>query len=256
MKTWQRLLVAFLDRVSWRRLPVDAANIGFVRARRTGRAITFLACAVTALNLPRYCGFHLPLLHFILPAACRGGAPFEEALQMFRLLALACALALSAGSAIVPAVAQQPAAPAPAPASSATLPYGPPITLDQAKRAMAAAELEAAKNSWQVAITILDSGGNMIMFHRVDNAQLSATTVSEGKARTSLEFKRPSKALDDAIAAGGAGMRLLALKDITPLEGGMPVIVDGKIIGAIGVSGALSSQDAQVAKAGADALTK
>jgi glc operon protein GlcG len=197
-------------------------------------------------------------LHFILPAACRGGAPFEEALQMFRLLALACALVLSAGSAIVPAIvpamAQQPAAPAPA--SSAALPYGPPITLDQAKRAMAAAELEAAKNSWQVAITILDSGGNMIMFHRVDNAQLSATTVSEGKARTSLEFKRPSKALDDAIAAGGAGMRLLALKDITPLEGGMPVIVDGKIIGAIGVSGALSSQDAQVAKAGADALTR
>ena len=86
-----------------------------------------------------------------------------------------------------------------------TPPYGPAITLDQAKRAMAAAELEAAKNSWQVAITILDSGGNMIMFHRVDNAQLSATTVSEGKARTALDFKRPSKALDDAIAAGGAG---------------------------------------------------
>jgi glc operon protein GlcG len=192
-------------------------------------------------------------LHFILPAACRGGAPFEEALQMFRLLALACALALSAGPAIVPAMAQQPAAPAPA---SAALPYGPPITLDQAKRAMAAAELEAAKNSWQVAITILDSGGNMIMFHRVDNTQLSATTVSEGKARTALQFKRPSKALDDAIAAGGAGMRLLALKDITPLEGGMPVIVDGKIIGAIGVSGTLSSQDAQVAKAGAEALTR
>jgi glc operon protein GlcG len=194
-------------------------------------------------------------LHFIiLPAACRGGAPFEEALQMFRLLALACAFALSAGPAIVPALAQQPAAQAPA--SSAALPYGPPITLDQAKRAMAAAELEAAKNSWQVAIAILDSGGNMIMFHRVDNAQLSATTVSEGKARTSLEFKRPSKVLDDAIAAGGAGMRLLALKDITPLEGGMPVIVDGKIIGAIGVSGALSSQDAQIAKAGAEALNR
>ena len=168
---------------------------------------------------------------------------------MFRMLALACAFALSAGSAL----AQQPAAPA---SSAVTLPYGPAITLDQAKRAMAAAELEAAKNSWQVAITILDSGGNMIMFHRVDNAQLSAATVSEGKARTALEFKRPSKALDDAIAAGGAGMRLLALKDITPLEGGIPVIVDGKIIGAIGVSGSLSSQDAQVAKAGADALAK
>jgi glc operon protein GlcG len=172
---------------------------------------------------------------------------------MFRMLALAGALALSAGSAF----AQAPTpAPAPAPVSTANLPYGPPITLDQAKRAMAASELEAAKNSWQVAITILDSGGNVIMFHRIDNAQLSATTVSEGKARTALEFKRPSKALDDAIAGGGAGLRLLALKNITPIEGGLPVVVDGKIIGAIGVSGALSSQDAQVAKAGADALTK
>jgi glc operon protein GlcG len=183
--------------------------------------------------------------------------PFEsmEALPMFLKLAFAGAVALSAGSAL----AQQPPASAPAPAAVPAAPmpaYGPVITLDQAKRAMAAAELEAAKNSWQVAITILDSGGNMIMFHRVDNAQLSATTVSEGKARTALEFKRPSKALDDAIAAGGAGMRLLALKNITPIEGGLPVIVDGKIVGAIGVSGSLSSQDAQVAKAGADALAR
>jgi glc operon protein GlcG len=167
---------------------------------------------------------------------------------MLRMLAIACALTLS----VVPALAQQqPAAP-----TSPSPPYGPPITLDQAKRAMAAAELEAAKNSWQVAITILDSGGNPVMFHRIDNAQLSAASVSEGKARTALEFKRPSKALDDAIANGGAGLRLLALKDITPLEGGIPVIVDGKIIGAIGVSGALSSQDAQVAQAGADALNR
>jgi glc operon protein GlcG len=170
---------------------------------------------------------------------------------MVRMLALACAVALSAGSAL----AQQPATPPPS-APTATLPYGPPITLDQAKRAMAAAELEAAKNSLQVAITILDSGGNWVMFHRFDNAQLSATTVSEGKARTALDFKRPSKALDDAIAGGGAGMRLLALKNITPIEGGLPVIVDGKIIGAIGVSGALSSQDEQIAKTGADALTR
>ena len=170
---------------------------------------------------------------------------------MVRMFALACAVALSAGSAL----AQQPATPPPS-APTATLPYGPPITLDQAKRAMAAAELEAAKNSLQVAITILDSGGNWVMFHRFDNAQLSATTVSEGKARTALEFKRPSKALDDAIAGGGAGMRLLALKNITPIEGGLPVIVDGKIIGAIGVSGALSSQDEQIARAGADALTR
>jgi uncharacterized protein GlcG (DUF336 family) len=125
---------------------------------------------------------------------------------MSRMLALACALAafaLAAGS----ASAQQPTGtsqPAPTP------PYGPPITLEQAKRVMAAAELEAAKNSWQVAIAILDSGGNMVMFHKLDNTQLASIGVSEGKANTALRFKRPSKALDDAIATGGAGLRLLA----------------------------------------------
>ena len=165
---------------------------------------------------------------------------------MVRMLALFGAVALS----VVQALAQ-----APTP-SAVALPYGPPITLDQAKHAMAAAELEAAKNSWQVAITILDSGGNLVMFHRVDNAQLSSAPLSEGKARTALQFKRPSKALDDAIANGGAGMRLLAVKDITPLEGGLPLVVDGKIIGAIGASGALSSQDSQVAKAGVEALNR
>jgi glc operon protein GlcG len=166
---------------------------------------------------------------------------------MSRMLALAlawAAFAVAGGS----ASAQQSAA--------ATPPYGPPVTLDDAKRAMAAAELEAAKNSWQVAITILDSGGNLVMFHKFDNTQLQSIAASEGKARTALFFKRPSKALDDAIAAGGAGMRLLAVKDITPLEGGIPILVDGKIVGAIGVSGALSSQDVQVAKAGVDALAK
>ncbi len=172
---------------------------------------------------------------------------------MIRMLALARALMLALAcscaclSLTAPALAQQVE-------GSGLPPYGPPITLDQAKRVMAAAELEAAKNSWTVAVTILDSGGNMVMFHKVDNAQLSAVPVSQGKARTALEFKRPSKDLDDAIARGGAGNRLLALKDITPLEGGLPIVVDGKIIGAIGVSGAVSSQDAQVAKAGADAL--
>jgi len=168
---------------------------------------------------------------------------------MLRMLALAGVFALAAGAAL----AQQPAAPVPAPPMPA---YGPVITLDQAKRAMAAAELEAAKNSWQVAITILDSGGNLVMFHKIDNTQLASIGASEGKASTAVRFKRPSKALDDAIAAGGAGLRLLAVKDITPLEGGLPMLIDDKIVGAIGVSGALSSQDAQVAKAGADALAK
>jgi len=164
---------------------------------------------------------------------------------MLRMLALVGALAICA----TPALAQQTEA-------SGLPPYGPPITLDQAKRVMAAAELQAVENTWQVAITILDSGGNMVMFHKIDNAQLSAVSVSEGKARTALQFKRPSKDLDDAIARGGAGNRLLALKDITPLEGGIPIMIDGRIVGAIGVSGAISAQDAQIAKAGADALAR
>lgn len=168
---------------------------------------------------------------------------------MFRMLALVGALALSVVGILGPARAQD--------VESTTLPpYGPAITLDQAKRVMAAAELVAAENTWQVAITILDSGGNLVMFQKVDNAQLSATGISEGKARTALEFKRPSKDLDDAIARGGGGNRLLALKDITPIEGGLPILLDGKIIGAIGVSGAVSAQDSQVAKAGIAALTK
>lgn len=158
-----------------------------------------------------------------------------------RTLAAACTFAFLA---TVPAAAQQPP------------PYGPPITLDQAKRAMAAAELEAAKNSWNVVISILDSGGNMVMMHRFDHTQLASIDIAEGKARTALMFKRPSKALEDAIATGGAGLRLLAVKNIAPLEGGLPIVLDGKIIGAIGVSGVLSSQDAQVARAGIDALTK
>jgi uncharacterized protein GlcG (DUF336 family) len=182
-------------------------------------------------------------------ATAECGTIVLEAPLTFRMCATAC---LFAGAFALSAAAQQPATPPP---PAPMLPYGPIITLDQAKRVMAAAELEAAKNAWQVAITILDSGGNLVMFHKLDNAQLSAETVSAGKARTALEFKRPSKALDDAIAAGGPGWRLLALKDITPLEGGVLIVVDGKIVGAIGVSGALSAQDAQVASTGAAALS-
>ena len=92
------------------------------------------------------------------------------------------------------------------------------------------------------------------MLHRRDDAQLSSLELAEGKAKTALMFKRPSKVLDDAISGGGGGLRFLALKDIVPLEGGMPIVLDGKIVGAIGVSGVLSSQDAQIARAGIEAL--
>lgn len=157
-----------------------------------------------------------------------------------RLFAIACAAFLVTAS---PASAQQ-----------TPPPYGAPITLEVAKKIMAAAEAEAVKNNWQVAITIIDSGGHMVMMQKLDNTQLASISASEGKAQTSLAFKLPSKALEDAITAGGAGTRLLALKNIAPFEGGLPIVIDGKIVGAIGVSGGLSAQDAQVARAGLSAL--
>jgi len=133
-------------------------------------------------------------------------------------------------------------------------PYGAPIALDVAKKIMAAAEAEAVKNNWQVVITIIDSGGHMVMMQKFDNTQLASISAAEGKAQTALAFKLPSKALEDAITAGGAGTRLLALKNIAPFEGGFPILIDGKIVGAIGVSGGLSAHDAQVGRAGLAAV--
>jgi uncharacterized protein GlcG (DUF336 family) len=143
---------------------------------------------------------------------------------------------------------------APVRAQTPPPPYGPPIGIENARKAMTAAEAEASKNNWAVVIAIIDSGGNIVMIHRGDDVQLSSIEIAQGKAKTALMFKRPSKVLDDAISSGGGGLRFLALKDIVPLEGGLPIVLDGKIVGAIGVSGVLSGQDAQIARAGADGL--
>jgi glc operon protein GlcG len=140
-----------------------------------------------------------------------------------------------------------------APSPPPTTPYGPPITLDAAKKIMVAAEAEATKNNWAMAITILDSTGHVVMLHRFDNTQYGSIPVAEDKARTALDFRRPSKVFEDLVAQGGIGLRTLAIRGAAPLEGGLPIIVDGKIVGAIGVSGVTSQQDGQVAKAGADA---
>jgi glc operon protein GlcG len=168
---------------------------------------------------------------------------------MTTLKALVTASAI--GLLAVPAFAQQPAAPT-APAAPPTTPYGTPITLDGARKAMAAAEAEAAKNNWPVAIAILDSTGHIVMLHKLDNTQYGSIHIAEGKAHTALDFRRPSKAFEDGLA-NPTGVRVLSF-GITVAEGGVPITVDGKIVGAIGVSGVLSSQDAQVARAGADAV--
>jgi glc operon protein GlcG len=146
--------------------------------------------------------------------------------------------------------AQQPSAPAPPP----TTPYGAAITLEQAKKVMVASEAEATKNKWNVVITILDSGGNLVMTHRMDGAQLGSIEVAREKAYSSVAFRRPSKVFEDGVAQGGLNLRILRLSGAAPFEGGIPIIVDGKVIGAVGVSGVTSQQDGQIAKAGADAL--
>jgi glc operon protein GlcG len=138
-------------------------------------------------------------------------------------------------------------------AAPPSTPYGAPITINAAKQAMAAAEAEAVKNNWGVAIAIVDSGANLVMLQRLDNAQLSSVRIAEAKARTAAEFRRPTKVFEDAVAGGGVGLRVLTF-GASVAEGGVPIVSGGKVIGAIGVSGVQSHQDAQVAQAGADAL--
>jgi uncharacterized protein GlcG (DUF336 family) len=126
------------------------------------------------------------------------------------------------------------------------------ITIEGAKKMMIAAEAEARKNRWPVAIAIVDAAANLIMFQKLDDTQPGSVEVAIGKARTAANFKRPTKALEE-IVAGGRSV-FLAVDGILPLQGGLPVTVDGQVIGAVGVSGVLSSQDEQVAGAAIEAL--
>jgi uncharacterized protein GlcG (DUF336 family) len=126
------------------------------------------------------------------------------------------------------------------------------ITLEAAKKMVAAGEAEAMKNGWSVAITIVGANGDLILFHKLDETQPGSIAVSQGKARTSAMFKRPTKAMEEMIAGGKTAF--LAVEGIIPIQGGLPVIAEGKVIGAIGVSGVTSAQDEQVASAALAAL--
>ena len=139
-------------------------------------------------------------------------------------------------------------------AQSTAVPYGAPIALADAKRVLVAAQAEAARNKWNVAIAVVDSGGHLVSFERMDSTQYGSVEVAQEKARTAVAFRRPSKAFQDTIAAGGDGMRTLKLTGAIPIEGGLPIIVNGKIVGAIGVSGVTSAQDGQIAAAGLKAV--
>jgi uncharacterized protein GlcG (DUF336 family) len=144
------------------------------------------------------------------------------------------------------------AVPAVSLAQSAPIPYGAPITTELSKKVAAAALAEAKKNGWNVAVSVVEPGGILAYFEKSENTQYGSVEASLEKARTSAAFRRPSKAFEDVVLGGK--VNYTKLPGAVPLEGGLPLVVDGKIVGAIGISGATSAQDGICAKAGADAL--
>ena len=133
-------------------------------------------------------------------------------------------------------------------------PYGAPINLENAKKAAAAAAAEARKNNWNMAIAVTDIAGDLVYFEKNDATQTGSVKVAISKARSAALFKRPTKVFQDAVAGGAAGLRILGHEGAVPVDGGLPIVIDGKVVGAIGVSGAAGDQDAQCAKMGVDAL--
>ena len=169
---------------------------------------------------------------------------------MYRLTVItisACAALLLGGAVYAQ---QQPAAPASPPPPPPA--YGPPITLQQAKAAVAAAEAEMTKNGWNMVIAVVGPSGNLVYLQKADLAGYASVDIAQDKARTSALFRVPSKSYMDRLANGET--YILRLTGAAPVAGGMPIVVGGKLIGAIGISGASALQDHQVAQAGASAV--
>jgi glc operon protein GlcG len=126
------------------------------------------------------------------------------------------------------------------------------LTLEAARKVAAAAEAEARKNNWSVAVAVVDDGGLLVLFQRLDGTKLVAIDIAVRKARTAVYFQSETKALEEEVTKGRTA--LLPIDGFMPLEGGVPLIVEGQLVGAIGVSGVTGEQDAQCAQAGAKAL--
>jgi uncharacterized protein GlcG (DUF336 family) len=128
--------------------------------------------------------------------------------------------------------------------------YGPSLTLEQARKVSAAAQAEALRQGWRMVVAIMDPGGHLVLLERMDNAQFGSVQVAQDKARSAVAFRRPTKAFHDMVATGGEGLRMLVMSGAVPIDGGLPIIVEGSVIGGIGISGGTSAQDGQVAAAG------
>jgi glc operon protein GlcG len=136
----------------------------------------------------------------------------------------------------------------------ALMTYSRPVGVEDARKAAAAALAEARANNWSMAVAVVDSAGLLVYFEKMDGTQNGSVAVAQAKARSAALFKRPTKAFQDMLAAGGEGLRVLALEGAVPIDGGLPITVDGEVVGAIGLSGGTSAQDGQCAKAGVDSL--
>ena len=134
--------------------------------------------------------------------------------------------------------------------------YGANINHEQARKTLAAAIAEARKQNlpMAVAVAVVDNAGQLVAFERMDNTQTASVGVAQDKAASAATYRRPTKAFQDALAGGGAALRILTLRGANAVEGGVPIVVDGKIIGGLGVSGGTAEQDGVVAKAGTDGL--
>jgi uncharacterized protein GlcG (DUF336 family) len=133
--------------------------------------------------------------------------------------------------------------------------YGPSISLEDAKKVAAASLAEVRKNSWTMAVAVVDGNGDLVYFEKMDDTPVGSTVVCQEKARSAARFKRPTKTFQDMLTQGGEGLRVFRIKGAVPVDGGLPIMMGGKVVGGVGLSGGTSAQDGQCAKAGVDAVS-
>jgi len=132
--------------------------------------------------------------------------------------------------------------------------YGPPITTEQARKAVSAALAEARANNWAMAAAVVDPGGILVYFEKIDDTQNASPRIAIDKAKSAALFKRSTKTFQDSVERGGIGIRVTKLRGAVPVEGGVPLVINGQIVGGLGISGGTAEQDGQCAKAATDAM--